>query len=902
MKADTVDLAAIFGRPVHYFVPLYQRPYVWTKELQWEPLWLDIREVVDRQIDDAPANDAIPHFLGAVVLEQSLVGAGMIDSRTVIDGQQRLTTLQLLVAAARSLAVERALDGPRQMFEKLLFNESFLVRRSGDEYKVFPTQRDQVAFREVIGDGIVASSGGHRMHEAYRYFRSSILEWANEGGEPGAFARRLEGLSTTIWKRLVLVTIDLDPGDNAQVIFETLNARGTPLLAADLIKNHLFQTAKVQGADIDDLYERYWKVFDLEDSKGNDWWREEIQQGRLKRPRLDTFLNHWLAMSSGGEVVSHQLFQEFKRYLAAGQKQTVDVLSDLARYAHVYESFEKEPRHTGIGRFLYRLTTLEVTTAYPALLWLLGPEGISDPTERMVALNAIESWLVRRMLARQTTKNYNVVFLAMLKSVREAAARRGTASLGNDVVAFLAGLSGESQFWPTAGVVRSALQTLPAYSVFPRNRLRMVLEAFEEGMHTGFTEKVILPTDLTIEHVLPQEWTQHWPLPDGADPFRARMDRDAAKHRLGNLTLVTGKLNPRMSNAAWIEKRAALREHSVMRISTDIRNAETWEEATIAERGERLVALALSIWTRPDDKEGEAEHPTAATAEPDLLPRPAGPPDPEDPAAFASPVAIADEIGVGGELRRIIKVSRELGLYPRPDRNSVMISPPADKRMYLFTVWPRWDDGGSFKIWKSPTAFSRWVPGVTLEAAQAALGSSEDAGVLLPRDTEALLAAVRSLVPAAWATTSFDDRRAEIVELAIENLHRVPGDVLRLIDHRAAPSPEVAFRFAGAALGIEGVTLRPQQSKSDPWYFQVRHPKFTQVVAYVHPRPGEVRIEYRLPSTHETYGPAAARDSAYGIVMTARDDGGLDIALRLLKDAVDLPSPRPWRETDDVVE
>ena len=183
MKADTVDLAAIFGKAVHYVVPLYQRPYVWTRELQWEPLWEDVRQVADRQLDDTHANDSIPHFLGAVVLEQALVGSGMIDARSVIDGQQRLTTLQLLIAAGRSLAVERGLDGPRQMFEKLLFNESFLVRRKGDEYKVLPTQRDRAAFREAIGDGVVASSGGHRMHEAYRFFRTSIHDWAGEGGD-----------------------------------------------------------------------------------------------------------------------------------------------------------------------------------------------------------------------------------------------------------------------------------------------------------------------------------------------------------------------------------------------------------------------------------------------------------------------------------------------------------------------------------------------------------------------------------------------------------------------------------------------------------------------------------------------------------------------------------------------
>ena len=461
MKADTVDLAAIFGQAIHYVVPLYQRPYVWTREAQWEPLWEDIQSVADRQIDATPANDNIPHFLGAVVLEQTLNQVGMIGSRTVIDGQQRLTTLQLVIAAARSLAMERGLNGPRKMFEKLLFNDDFLVHKAGDEYKVVPTQRDQEAFQEALQDGIVASSGSHRMHEAYRYFRGAILVWAAAGADEEEFCRRLEGLSTAIWKHLNVVTIDLDPGDNAQIIFETLNARGTPLLAADLVKNHLFQAATRQGANVDALYQQHWKPLDT------DWWREEVQQGRLKRPRLDIFINHWLAMSSGGEVVSHQLFHEFKQYLAADQKQASDVLADLARYGKVYETFESEPATTELGQFLYRVRTMEVTTAYPALLWLLGPHGLADPTERRIALQAIESWLVRRLLARQTTQNYNTVFLALLKNVRDAAATRGTGPLAVDVAAYLARLTGESAFWPSAGKVRSMLRTLPAYVVFP---------------------------------------------------------------------------------------------------------------------------------------------------------------------------------------------------------------------------------------------------------------------------------------------------------------------------------------------------------------------------------------------------------------------------------------------------
>jgi hypothetical protein len=880
MKADTLDLAAIFGKQVHYLVPLYQRPYVWTREKQWEPLWQDVVEVAERLLDDTPANDAIPHFLGAVVLEQIPGPSGMIEARLVIDGQQRLTTLQLLIAAARSLAIERGLDDPRQMFEKLLFNEQFLVKRPGDELKVVPTFRDRVPFRESLGDGVVASTGGHRIHEAYRFFRNAIREWTEQGGaEEGAadIARRLDALSTAVWKRLRVVTIDLDRGDNAQVIFETLNARGTPLLAADLIKNHLFQTATIQGADIDTLYEKYWHLLDT------DWWRDDVRQGRLIRPRLDIFLSHWLAMSTGAEVVSHQLFPEFKRYLASDNKQAADVLADLARYGAVYESFEKEPRTTGLGLFLDRLRIMDVTTAYPALLWLLGPDGLTDGRERGPALRAIESWLVRRMLTRQTTKNYNVVFLALLRHVRQAARKRGSAPLASDVVEFLAGLRGESQFWPKAVTVRAALESLPLYVVLSQNRLRMVLEALEQGMYTGLTEKVQLPPSLTIEHVLPQDWEREWPLPDGADPVKARFERDAAKHRIGNLTLVTAKLNPKMSNGPWAVKRQALQQYSVLLMSADIRSAEAWGEEAIARRSAKLADVALSVWTRPDDQGDEALSFVVAASS-----KTAGPSDPEDPAAFAEVLAMADEVGVGDEIRRIVGVSREIGLYPRPDRRSVMVSPPRDKSRVLFSVQPQWDDGGSFKLWKSADRFTELVPGVSLEQAQAALGASGDEGILLAPDVDAFLAVVRSLVPPEWAAPSFDERRAELLQLGIENLELVPGTVLRVIDRRAKGRPEVALRFAAAAVGIDGVVLRGQESIHEPWYFQVRHHRISSVVAYAHPFPGELRIDYRLPNTHATHGRATAKKGDYGISLIVSDDQGLTTALQLLRDAINV--------------
>ena len=121
------------------------------------------------------------------------------------------------------------------------------------------------------------------------------------------------------------------------------------------------------------------------------------------------------------------------------------------------------------------------------------------------------------------------------------------------------------------------------------------------------------------------------------------------------------------------------------------------------------------------------------------------------------------------------------------------------------------------------------------------------------------------------SATAFDGRRADLLQLGIDGLERVPDPVLRAIDHRAGGEPLQALRFAAAALGVEGVFLRPANSKDAPWYFQVRHPRFSQVVAYASPRPGEIKVEIRLPGSHDTYGLAEARDNnPYGIGVTVR--------------------------------
>ena len=586
-------------------------------------------------------------------------------------------------------------------------------------------------------------------------------------------------------------------------------------------------------------------------------------------------------MATGKDVVSHQLFPDFKRYLATGDRRARDVLAELARYSPIYEGFEKEPTHTPLGRFLHRLGALDVTTAYPVLLWLLGPEGFSEEADRDVALSAIESWLVRRMLTRGTTRAYNAVFLSLLNSIRESARARSTPPHGPDIRDYLAGLAGESQEWPSDAAVATSLRILPAYQVFSRGRIRMFFEALEHQLREDFSESVSLPTDLTIEHVLPQHWEANWPLEASADKVQDRLDRDQAKHRFGNLTLVTGRLNPKMSNASWLSKRATLQQFSVLRISSDIVDAPEWNEHTIAQRGERLIEATLLVWPRPAAavETDSKPSPEAQAVSPNSISVTAGSPDPQDPSGLAHALATADEIGIGDALRRLVADCRGMGLVTRPDREGIAFASP-NKHHYLFTVAPQWEEGGSFAIWRWPGAFVASAPELLLEFVQRQIGASEEKGTLMPFDVE--LRRSRSGTRAYGLGPAEFPRAPGGTSCSRARLPcPIPTDVLRIIEQRAGVDPVMALRFATVASALDGVVLRGQVSKNEPWYFHVRHPKFRQIVAYAHPRPGEIYVDYRLPGTHETYGVATGSDRFYGIGLTASDDQTLAISIQL---------------------
>lgn len=600
MKADSITLQDFFTHERRHLVPLYQRPYVWKREGQWEPLWDGIRQLAERSLAGRTPR---PHFLGAVVLDQIRTPAREVSARLVIDGQQRLTTLQLLMAAFRDLCHGLGDAEMRRRLDRLTRNEDPTDPEDEQCFKVWPTNRDRGQFRAVMDaepDRAMAeklrrareaATGSHLIADAYAYFHAAAGEWLTEG-EEDAVARRVENLLDVLRHRLNLVVIDLGDDDEAQVIFETLNARGTPLLPADLVKNYLFHAAESEESDLDPLYEKYWKPFD----EGANYWRKKVKQGRFFRPQIDLFLQHYLTLVTRDEVSAAHLFSEFKDFAAKrNDLKAEDHLRSLQDHARVFRRFSEQPVDTPRGLFFHRLTVMDTTTVLPFLLGLFYRHGEGDRAAELDAILAdLESFLVRRMVCRLTTKNYNQLFLDMLGILDEGSDRPA-----EGVRRFLLEQTAESRRWPTDEEFRAAWRDLPAYRALSRPRLRMILEALEAAERSDRSEDIVLRGRLTVEHLIPQSWEEHWPLPEGVHLEEGKARREGLLHRFGNLTLLTKKLNPAVSNSAWPRKREGILEHSALALNRWFHNAERWDDEAIEERTERLFEKARAVWPRP---------------------------------------------------------------------------------------------------------------------------------------------------------------------------------------------------------------------------------------------------------------------------------------------------------------
>ena len=595
MHTDILTPKDLFQKEVRYTIPPFQRPYVWSQDDQWEPLWEDVRNVAEDYLEELERsnNDGIeaeqntsPHFLGAVVLKQVPTAAKDIDQREVIDGQQRVTTLQLLLDAIQQICEES--DQPylkrvARRLAKLVTNDEELI---GDDrlhiFKLWPTRGDREAFRHAMDNGLAVNDFEESLIvQAHDFFQLQVRKWLQDG--TGPIEHRIDALEAAATSMLQMVVIDLGSQDDPNLIFETLNARGTPLEQSDLIKNFVLSREGGPQGDI-------WGNLD------DGWWRAEVRQGRLFRPRLDMLLNYWLAMRTGSEVSPTRVFDVFRNYVDGQEVHAVmaEVKQDLVNY----RDFESTRGHSPEEKsFYYHVDVMQARVITPVLLLLLSAEERT----RIRAFSALESFLVRRMICRQTTKDYNRLVLEMASRLRESGLDKADAVTAG----FLKEQTAYAREWPSDEAVADALGSSPLYRLLTRGRLRLVLEGVERRLRlSGKTEQPAVPKNLTIEHLMPVGWDKmEWQLPEGVDTDAATYQRNTLIHSIGNLTLATQKLNSSMSNSPWASKRDELQEHSVLLLNNELLSQLAWDEETIRCRSRRMAQLVSERWPGPASDE-----------------------------------------------------------------------------------------------------------------------------------------------------------------------------------------------------------------------------------------------------------------------------------------------------------
>ena len=618
MKTDDYRVEVVLKETRRFVVPLYQRKYQWDNK-RLKPFWEDV-EAKAREVLDASIR--FEHYMGALIL--SPMDAGTQIGRTpvvqVVDGQQRLTTFQLFLAALREVARDYDLTDIMENVTEYLENDP--KSKEKDEplakFKLIPTPSDRDIFHDIIkmeyesltskykklfwGETVPQNTPSPAFR-AYTLFYKWIEDFClskensdkDEDADTELISERLEALLRAILDHLKLVVIELGEHDDAQVIFESLNSKGEPLLAMDLVRNNIFHRAEKQNAKVEELYKKLWNPFD------DPWWRENAPNARPQRLRIDHFLGHVLVAETGIPISMRELYAEYRSFaVPKGRPRFADVEDELRlleNYAPLYETLEgrrkdKERSLTWFGR---KMAAWQVTTVYPVALQI-GNSKIPEKTRRSI-LELLYSYIVRRVICGLTTKNLNKTFQGLAAEFKtNGVSIEGFRNYFSDK-------TGDSTRFPTDEEFMRGIVEKDAYSIEPRTRLIDVLWELEiASKDDALAEKsTAMPEDLWVEHILPQKWTEEWPFKDGSfvdsDSIEQKAtDRKSKVQSLGNLTLLTSALNLNVSNKKFSIKKAQFSKHTGLFLNKWFQKHTGWYEDDIKNRGEHLAALSLKVW------------------------------------------------------------------------------------------------------------------------------------------------------------------------------------------------------------------------------------------------------------------------------------------------------------------
>ena len=550
MDARYATPQKLFSGEMQFVVPLFQRSYSW-KLKQWKTLWEDLLVLPELEATRQ-------HFIGSVVMHPTNTVPTGVSKYAVIDGQQRLTTLFVVLVALRDTAHAA---GETRLAERI--TDTYLANKyapAHERYKLLPTQADRAAFRQIADHAPGTEPVPGLITEAFGYFRQHLGAWVKNIPE------RAEEMLRLVLERLSLVSITLNDDDDPYLVFESLNAKGMQLTAADLIRNYLFM--KIHPDQQDALNERYWMP--MQQALGDS---------------LTAFIWHYL-MRNGGNVPLSDVYLSFRK--ATARRDVPEVLAELARFAPTYARMlhpELETQRPAVQTALYRLHRTRLTVAYPLIMRFYDQvrhdEQMAEST-LLAVLGVLENFALRSFMARRGVGGAN-------KSMQTLATRTNhldqqPEALLTDIRAYLA-----TQNYPSDADVRKALEEQPLYHhAGERNtRTKLLLDTLEAALNP---KETVALGSLSIEHIMPQTLTPAWRAALGPDADR---DHQLLLHSLGNLTL-TG-YNSELSNSAFEEKQQHYASSNVG-LNAELATAPVWDAVAIRARSARLAQRILERW------------------------------------------------------------------------------------------------------------------------------------------------------------------------------------------------------------------------------------------------------------------------------------------------------------------
>lgn len=559
MQASETKLQQIIEGTKQYVVPLFQRPYSWKKS-EWQALWNDLVEL-------CKADNPRPHFLGSIVTMPTTSVPEGVSKYLLIDGQQRLTTVFILLSALRDTAKQSDEELAAEINNTILVNP---YKKDLDYYKLQPTQVDRVAFYQIINSETQVDESG--ILECYRFFEKKLRQ--------SVLSLEFQRIKKVICTNLSLVSVVLSADDDPYLVFESLNAKGRPLTQSDLIRNYFFM--RIHTDSQESVYAQYWQPM------------QELLSGNLTE-----FIRHYLTRT-GVEVKQSEIYFEIKERI--GISDALSYLKDLCIFSEYYSRLlnpERESRET-VRKYLCRLNRLEVATVYPFLLncyddWM--KDRITEQ-EFISVLQVLENFILRRFVCNIQTRGLNRIFALLYSQVSK------DTDLAADNFLERLKLTLQNRDYPKDAEFRARLVDVKLYGGNRSEKCKLILESIEESFK--HKEQVSL-NGLSIEHVVPQTLTSWWREHLGED---WAVTHELLRHTLGNLTLTA--YNSELSNDSFELKKNHF-QNSHLELNQYFQLKQSWSREAIEERAECLADIALRIWSYFGDESAQPSQSNRST-------------------------------------------------------------------------------------------------------------------------------------------------------------------------------------------------------------------------------------------------------------------------------------------------